>query len=81
MALGVGCIYAVIGDDDEVYRRFERALEGRSLAWEPALKDGACFKRFANDPKYLAVVRHFEELRAKLRERLPDTLARYGVTL
>jgi len=81
VALGVGCMHAILGDDEEVYRRFERALEGRNLAWEPTLKDDACFERFASDPKYLAVVQHFDELRAKLRERLPDTLAQYGVSL
>ena len=81
VSLGVGCIYAISGNDDEVYRRFGRALEGKNLAWEPMLRDAACFKRFANDPEYLAVVRHFDELRAMLRARLPETLAQYGVSL
>jgi len=81
VSLGLGCIHAILGDDNEVYRRFERALEGRNLAWEPMLKDDACFERFANDPKYLAVVQHFDELRAMLRARLPETLAQYGVSL
>ena len=80
-SLGVGCLYAIGGDDDEVYRRFGRALEGKHLAWEPILRDAACFKRFANDPKFLEVVGHFDELRARLRERLPDTLAQHGVSL
>ena len=39
------------------------------------LKDAACFERFANDPEYLKTVRHFDDLRAMLRNRLPDTLA------
>jgi len=81
VSLGLGCINAILNDDEEVYRRFERALEGKNLAWEPMLKDVPCFDRFASDPKYLAVVRHFDELRAKLRERLPETLAEHGVSL
>ncbi len=81
VSLGLACTHAINGDDNEVYRRFERALGGRSPAWEPMLKDLACFERFANDPKYLAVVRHFDELRAKLRERLPETLAEHDVSL
>ncbi len=45
------------------------------------LKDAACFERFANDPEYLKTVRHFDDLRAMLRKRLPDTLAQHGVSL
>ncbi|MDH3439966.1 MAG: hypothetical protein OEM63_04375 [Gammaproteobacteria bacterium] len=81
VALGLGCIYAIRGDDEEVYRRFARAREGKNLAWEPMLKDAACFERFENDPEYLETVKHFDDLRAMLRERLPDTLAEHGVAL
>ncbi len=77
----MGCIHAISGDDNEVYRRFARAREGKNLAWEPMLKDAACFERFANDPEYLKTVRHFDDLRAMLRNRLPDTLAQHGVSL
>jgi len=81
VALGYGCSSAILGDDDEVYRRFARARGGKNLAWEPMLKDAACFERFANDPEYLKMVRHFDDLRAMLRRRLPDTLAEHGVAL
>ena len=81
VALGVGCGFAIAGDDEEVYRRFERAKEGKNLAWEPMLQDAQCFKRFANDPEYKAMVRHFDELRANLRERLLGTLSQHGVVL
>jgi TolB-like protein/Flp pilus assembly protein TadD len=79
VALGVGCGAAIVGDDAEVYRRFERAMEGKHLPWDPMLKDRVCFKRFADDPAYLAVVDHFDGLRKMLRERLPETLAEYGI--
>jgi len=45
------------------------------------LEDAQCFKRFADDPAYLAVVDHFDGLREMLRARLPETLAEYGVSL
>ena len=81
VALGLACIAAIDGDDAEVYRRFARAREGKNLAWEPMLKDVVCFERFADDPEYLETVKHFDDLRAAVRERLPDTLARHGVSL
>ncbi len=80
-AIGAACQHAVLGDEAEVAYRFQRALMGRHLVWDPNLKDSACFRRYADDPAYLAVVEHFDGLRAKLRDRLPDTLARYGVAL
>lgn len=81
VALGAACIYAIIGNDDEVHRRFRRAQEGNHLAWRPMLEDTQCFKRFADDPVYQATVRHFDERRALLRARLPETLAQFGVSL
>ena len=81
IALGHACKHAILGNDDEVDRLFQRALDSNLLAWEPMLKDQQCFKRFADDPAYLAVVKHFDDRRAMLRERLPATLAQYGVSL
>lgn len=81
IALENACTQAILGNDVEVYRLFQRALQSNILAWEPMLKDHQCFKRFAGDPAYLAVVRHFDERRALLRSRLPATLVQYGVSL
>lgn len=81
VAILVGCQYAIVGDDAEVYRRLETALRGKHLVWDPVLKDAACFERFQDDPAYLAAVQHFDDLRSLLRGRLPATLAQYGVSL
>jgi TolB-like protein/Tfp pilus assembly protein PilF len=81
ISLGYACTLAVLGNDGEVHRLFRLALESNHLAWEPMLKDHLCFQRFAEDPAYLAVVKHFDDRRAMLRERLPATLAQYGVSL
>lgn len=81
IALENACTQAIVGNDDEVHRLFLRALDGNHLAWEPMLRDHQCFKRFLDDPAYLAVVRHFDDRRATLRARLPATLKQYGVGL
>ncbi len=80
-SLNYACKHAILGNDDEVNGHLQRALESDVLAWDPMLKDQYCFKRFANDPAYQALVKHFDERRALLRERLPATLADYGVSL
>jgi hypothetical protein len=51
------------------------------LAWDSILKDSPCFKPLANDPVYQKTVRSFDQRRAMLRERLPATLADFGVSL
>ncbi|MDJ0812804.1 MAG: hypothetical protein QNJ23_03690, partial [Woeseiaceae bacterium] len=81
VSISNACNSAILGEDDEARRLLERALEANNLAWEPNLRDAACFKRFADDPAYLAVVKHFDDRRAMLRERLPATLRAYGVAL
>jgi TolB-like protein/tetratricopeptide (TPR) repeat protein len=75
------CTTAILGRDDAVREHLRRAQKSPRLAWDPWLKDFPCFARFADDPVYQATIRHFDERRAQLRERLPATLAEFGVEL
>jgi len=81
VSLNLACLNAIVGDDSAVYERLQMLLDNNHLAWPPAVRDAACFTRFQEDPAYLAVVDHYEGRREMLRERLPETLARYGVSL
>jgi hypothetical protein len=75
------CDKAILGRDDEVRQALKRAWEGRHLVWDPWMKDVPCFDRFKDDPVYQETVRHFDGLRAGLRERLAATLTEFGVSL
>ncbi len=81
IAFETACKNVILDNDDEARRLLRRVLESNHLPWEPMLKDHQCFKRFADDPDYLAVVKHFDDRRTLLRTRLPATLAEYGVSL
>lgn len=75
------CECAVLGRDDQAREYLEKATRGLHLPWDPILKDSPCFARFQDDPVYQATIQHFDERRAMLRERLPATLAEFGVSL
>ena len=75
------CELAVLGDDEGTRNSLKRAQKGLHLVLDPLLKDAPCFGRFADDPVYQATVRYFDDRRAMLRERLPATLAEFGVEL
>ncbi|MDJ0812803.1 MAG: hypothetical protein QNJ23_03685 [Woeseiaceae bacterium] len=81
VSVNAACMSAIIGDDAEVYRRFQRTIGNNQLPWDWSLKDSSCFARFQNNPFYRALVEHFDGRRAILRDRLPTTLAQYGVSL
>ena len=81
MTIGAACDHAILGLDDEVRGFLQRAQNGRQPVWDPWLKDMPCFDEFQDDPVYLETVRYFDGLRAQLRNRLPETLARFGVSL
>ena len=49
--------------------------------WEPQLQDSYCLKQLSDELIYQDVVRNQAERRAALRERLPATLAEFGVKL
>jgi len=77
--LSWACQVALLGRDDEVRVYLQRAQKSSRLAWDPWLKDFPCFERFADDSTYQATLDYFESRRAALRERLPQTLAEFGV--
>ncbi len=81
LTISQACDRAILGEDQEARQSLKRAQKGLHLAWDPALKDAPCFDRFADDPVYQQTVRYFDERRAMLRERLPATLAEFGVSL
>jgi TolB-like protein/Tfp pilus assembly protein PilF len=75
------CVKAVLGDDAAALLMLESLPTLGTLAWLPLLRDQACFRRFGQEPRYLAVVDALEARTAALRERLPATLARHGLAL
>jgi len=75
------CQMAILGPDDRTRDQLEHVQNATHLAWEPVLMDSPCFDRFKDDPVFQATVRHFDERRAMLKVRLPETLAEFGVSL
>ncbi len=75
------CCLAVLGRDAEALNKLEQTLRSPRLAPVYALEDSLCFKKYADEPRYQAVVEHFRVRRAELRARLPATLAEFGVSL
>ncbi len=81
IALYGSCIYAAMGRDEEALELLPRIKESARLAPMPVLRDSWCFKPYTEDPVYLDVLRDQEERRARIREKLPTTLAEFGVKL
>jgi len=79
--VSTACEAAILGQDDKAREMLERAQLGVHLPWDPVLMDSPCFDRFSDDPVYRATIRHFEDRRTMLRERLPATLVEFGVSL
>lgn len=75
------CNFAILGEDDRALATLSKAQQSFHLVWDPFLKDSPCFDRFQDNPVYQATVRHYDERRTMLRERLPATLAEFGVSL
>jgi TolB-like protein/tetratricopeptide (TPR) repeat protein len=77
----MACALAVLGRDAEALHELELIQRSPRLAPASVLSDMLCFKPFADEPVYRAVVEHFQARRAALRERLPATLAGFGLSL
>jgi len=81
LALYRGCGLAILDRDDEALQLLVRVKESRRLLWNPVIRDSHCFQGFVDDPAYQDILRDQEQRRARLRERLPVTLAEFGVKL
>ena len=80
-ALFKSCMLAVLDRDEEALEVLARVTETSRLPWEPLLRDQYCHQRYTNEPVYRGVLDHFDERRRQLRQRLPATLAGFGVQL
>jgi len=79
--LYTGCALAVLGRDGETMDRFDIAAESARLPWDNIARDSRCFRQFADEPRYKAMLQRTDERKAALRERLPATLVEFGVSL
>jgi tetratricopeptide (TPR) repeat protein len=73
------CGQSIVGQDELALETLERVVESPGLLWYPVLVDAPCFRKFADEPRYQAVVQSVEQRQEVLRDRLPDTLQRLRV--
>jgi hypothetical protein len=76
-----GCNLAILGRHEDALKVLPGIKESSRLRRDPWLRDARCFKQYAEEPVYLDVLKDQEERRARLREKLPATLAEFGVEL
>lgn len=81
LALYRGCGLAIMGRYDDALQLLVRVKESDRLLWNPVIRDSFCFKRFSHEPAYQNILEDQENRRALLRQRLPVTLAEFGVKL
>jgi TolB-like protein/cytochrome c-type biogenesis protein CcmH/NrfG len=76
-----GCSLAILGRDEEALQRLSMIKESPRLRRAPFIQDSWCFQKYVNEPIYQDILHDQEERRTALRERLPATLAEFGVEL
>ena len=75
------CNFSMLGRHEEALDLLPRLKESLRLRYHALLRDSWCFKPYTEDPVYLDVLRDQEQRRARLRKKLPATLAEFGVEL
>lgn len=73
------CSYMIAGNPEAALRNIELIHQSPGLVWYPVLKDAPCFRSLRNEPRYQSVLAGVESRMAKLRERVPATLASHGL--
>jgi hypothetical protein len=76
---GNSCTRAQLGRPEAALTLLELIPRSQGLAVSPLLQDALCFRPFAGNPRYQAVLEQLEARQAALRTRLPATLRKHGV--
>jgi TolB-like protein/Tfp pilus assembly protein PilF len=76
-----GCGLAILDRHEEALQYLQRVNDSPRLPRVPVLQDSFCFQAYADEPVYQEMLRRIEARQAELRERLPATLAEFGVKL
>lgn len=72
----LACTLSILDEDAEALDELDSVADAVDLPWYPVLVDAPCFRKYASEPRYQAVVRAVEERKQTLREKLPQTLER-----
>lgn len=72
------CALAILGEEQQAIEVLKRVENSIGLLWYPVLVDAPCFRRFATDARYRTIVENYEDRLTSLRDRLPETLARFS---
>lgn len=80
-AVYYACMKAAIGDDVVVFAELNLLSNSPRLPFLYLVRDARCFQRLHGDLRYEAVLDNIEMRQAMLRDRLPATLAEFGVSL
>jgi tetratricopeptide (TPR) repeat protein len=75
------CNLATLDRQEEALDQLAQIRESRWLNWEPLVRDSYCFQQYQQEPVYRDVLSFLEARQSEQRERLPATLAEFGVEL
>lgn len=79
--INLACLFSITDNEDRALEMLEQMARKPGLPWYPRVRDDPCFRKaLADAPRYHAVLESILDRRRQLRERLPDTLDRFGLS-
>lgn len=75
------CGLALLGREDESIEILNKLEFSPQVPWEPYLRDSICMKLLDDRPEYQRIIEHVGSRKHELREKLPETLKKFGVSL
>ena len=81
VALARTCDMTVLDRPDEALKILADVKESHRLLSDTVIRDSPCYTPYVNEPVYQEILSHHEQRQAELRNKLPETLATFGVEL
>ncbi len=75
------CLNSILGNDEIALQGLELISESIQMPFLYLVRDAHCVQKFKGQPRFAAVIADIESRQQETRQRLPKTLARFGVDL
>jgi hypothetical protein len=76
--LYLACSHSILDEDAAALNELELVASSVGMPWYPLLADAPCFKKYAAEPRFQAVVQAIEDRKRELRKKLPGTLEAFA---
>lgn len=74
-------LHCVLDENEQALTYVDEIRDSPRLPFLYLVRDTHCLQKYIDNPRYVAAIKDIEDRQRELREQLPETLARFSVSI